>query len=293
MGEWNFLNYAMSNLTGTSGGSASLVQIRAFTWRYIRQLTRNKASIIFLVGWPTFWYILVSHLFFKPDAASAAVLADAKATYAVAFGGFGAFTVALNGFVGSFTSDLSSKRYRKFRSLPIHPHADLIGRFLAGFVLAQISYAFVLFVGFVDGASFTLRGPFSLPIVLLSLFVFCIVGIVVALVISATVPKPEYATTVAMAVLFVTFFVTGFNGANAAFFPGPTWILNYLPNTLTTRVQLHHLVADGSVTFQGLHASRLPSGSEFVLLLVGYAVSFLALGGWILKSLVYRRERGE
>lgn len=198
-----------------------LVQARAFAGRHVHQYARSPVSLLFLVAWPAFWYLLVAHLLF--DAASdARAAATAKAAFAVSFGLFGAFTVSLTGVVGSFTADIATKRYRKFRSLPVSPGADLAGRFAAGAGLSLVSYLGLLVMGALDGAAFAVRGLWSPAVVLLTLLAFVAVGVAVATGLAALVPRPEYATTLATAVLLATFFGTGYNGVSPGLFPGPS-----------------------------------------------------------------------
>lgn len=268
-------------------------QVRAFTRRYLRQYTRSPLSLAFLVAWPTFWYLLVVHVLLGTAAGDAATVAAAKATYAVSFGLFGAFTVALNGVVGSFTADVQTKRYRKFRSLPVSPAADLAGRFLAGTALAALSYGGLLAVGVLDGAAFALRSPASPAIVALCLVAFSAVGVAAALTLAAAVPRPAHATTLATALLVFAFFGTGFNGAAPRLFPGPGWLLNVIPVTVLTRLQLYHLVDGAAARAVGAVPPTLPAEPAFLLLAVVYGGGSLALGDAVMRRLVYRGEVGE
>lgn len=267
-------------------------QARAFTERYYRQMTRSKGSIVFLVAWPALWYFLFSRLFLNGETLDESMLSVVKASYAISFGMFGAFTVALNGFTSSFVGDIESKRYRKFRSLPIYPSSDLAGRFASGFVLCCISYGSLLVVGYLDGAAFSLRGPVSILVVLVSLFGFCAIGIIGALCLATALDNPQMATTVAMILLLLTFFITGLNGIQANVFPGPTWLLNYLPNTLVTRIQLYHLVDTGQ-GISNFDIGALPQSPMFLLLLILYMAGLTGVGTLIMSKLVYGGGIGE
>lgn len=282
----------MSTHESTASEPSRFEQARAFTERYYRQLTRNKGSMLFLVGWPALWYFLFSRLFLNGGALDESMLSVVKASYAISFGMFGAFTVALNGFTTSFLGDIESKRYRKFRSLPIYPAADLAGRFASGFVLCCISYLSLLVIGYLDGAAFSIRGPLSIPVVVLSLFAFCAIGIIGALCLSTLVDSPQMATTVAMILLLLAFFVTGLNGIQANVFPGPTWVLNYLPNTLVTRIQLYHFV-DVDQGISNFDVGALPTSPTFLGLLVVYTVGLAGLGTLIMHKFVYGGSVGE
>lgn len=269
-----------------------LRQTRAFTRRSLRQYTRSPLSLAFLVAWPAFWYLLVAHVFFG-QAADPRSVAVAKAAFAVSFGLFGALTVSLTGVVGSFTADVQAKRYRKFRSLPVRPGADFAGRFLAGTVLSMVSYGALLVIGALDGAAFVLRTPWSPAVVALSVAVFAAVGVAAALGLAAVVPRPEHATTLATALLMLALFGTGFNGVSPALFPGPAWLLNYLPVTVIARVQLYHLVDPAAIDQGAFAPPPLPADPGFAVLLLGYGVGAVALGAWVVGRLVYAEEIGE
>lgn len=270
-----------------------IVQGRAFASRHLRQYARSPVSLVFLVAWPGFWYLLVAHLLFGVPGADAAAVAAAKAAFAVSFGLFGAFTVSLTGVVGTFTADIATKRYRKFRSLSVSPVADLVGRFTAGAVLSLASYAGLLAIGWLDGAAFALRGPWSPAVLLLGVVAFAAVGVASAMGIAALVPRPEYATTLATALLLATFFGTGFNGVSPGLFPGPGWLLNVLPVTLITRVQLAHLVVPGLADPAAFGPPVLPAGPAALVMVAAYGAGALALGAGVVARTVYTGEVGE
>lgn len=269
-----------------------LTQVRAFAGRHVRQYARSPVSLLFLVAWPAFWYLLVAHLLFDAGA-DARAAGTAKAAFAVSFGLFGAFTVSLTAVVGSFTADIATKRYRKFRSLPVSPGADLTGRFAAGAGLSLVSYLGLLVVGTLDGASFAIRGAWSPAVVLLTLLAFVAVGVGVAMGLAALVPRPEYATTVATAVLLGTFFGTGFNGVSPGLFPGPAWLLHVIPVSLLTRVQLAHLVAPGMAEPGAFGRPALPTEPGGLIVVAAYGVGGLAIAAGIVARAVYDGEVGE
>ena len=97
-----------------------LRQTRAFAVRNLRAMLRTKATVIWGFGFPALWYWLTSAMFL-PDAEQVggpAVLADVEAATAVSLGLFGVLTVTLVAFASGLSRDLTSKRYRKLRSLP-------------------------------------------------------------------------------------------------------------------------------------------------------------------------------
>lgn len=269
-----------------------LTQVRAFAGRHTRQYARSPVSLVFLVAWPAFWYLLVAHLLLDAGA-DARAAATAKAAFAISFGLFGAFTVSLTGVIGSFTADIATQRYRKFRSLPVSPAADLAGRFAAGAGLSLVSYLGLLVIGTLDGAAFALRGLWSPAVVLLTLLAFVAVGVGVAMSLAALVPRPEYATTLATAVLLATFFGTGFNGVSPSLFPGPAWLLHVIPVSLLTRIQLAHLVAPGMVEPGAFGPPALPAEPAGLVVVATYGVGALAIAAGVVARAVYDGEVGE
>lgn len=269
-----------------------LIQARAFAVRYLRQHSRSPAGLVFLVAWPAFWYLLVAHLLFGRTGPPAAT-ATAKAAFAVSFGLFGAFTVSLTGVVGSFTADVETKRYRKFRSLPVSPAADLAGRFVAGAALSLVSYGGLLVIGALDGAAFALRAPWSPLVVLVSVIGFTAVGVATAVALAAAVPRPEFATTLATALLLGTFFGTGFNGVSPGLFPGPPPLLNVIPVSLMTRIQLSHLVAPAAADPGVFGPPALPAGPAAMAMVLAFGLGALALGSGVIERSAYEGELGE
>ncbi|MFB6359872.1 MAG: ABC transporter permease [Halobacteriales archaeon] len=270
-----------------------LNQTRAFAGRHLRQYARSRVSLLFIVAWPAFWYLLIVHLLFMTDGPTAEAVTTAKAAFAVSFGLFGVFTVALTGVISTFTADIATKRYRKFRSLPLSPAADLAGRATAGVGLSIASYVALLAIGFVDGAAFSLRHPWSPAVVLLGVVSFAAIGVVIAIALASVVPRPEYATTGATALLLASFFGTGFNGVSPALFPGPAWLLNVVPVSLITRLQLHHVVAPAAPRSATFAPPALPAGPPAVGMVALYGLAAVSLGVLVIDWGVYRGEAGE
>ncbi|MDZ7701968.1 MAG: ABC transporter permease [Halobacteriales archaeon] len=268
-------------------------QAGAFARRLLRQYARSPVSLLFLVAWPAFWYLLVAHLLFEAASGGARTVATAKAAFAVSFGLFGAFTVSLTGVIGAFTADVATKRYRKFRSLPVAPSADLVGRLAGGVALATGSYAGLLAIGLLDGAAFGLRRPWSPAVVGVSLVAFVAVGIAVAIGLAVLVPRPQQATALATAVLLASFFGTGFNGVSPGLFPGPAWLLNVIPVSLIGRLHLAHLVAPAAADAAAFGPPALPTHPAALVAVVAYGVGSVALAAGVLARAAYRGEVGE
>jgi ABC-2 type transport system permease protein len=282
----------------SSGSVAWTRQVKSFARRSLKELFRSKVAFFWSIGWPVMWYALTLVFFIEvpesvPASEQAEVMARIKATNAISFGLFGAFTVSLVTFAKNFGSDLNEKRYRKFRSLPIAPSADLTGRFLAGFVMATLSYLTVLVVGALDGGSFGLRSALSIPVVAVSLLLFCVVGMSLAVIISTVVNKGEYVTAITNSVLIVLFFLTGFNGVTPSMVPESSqWLVNFAPNSLAARLQIYYLT-DFDVSESGLTPPELPTDPKHLAVLVGFAVAFWLASVAIVRYRVYRGEAGE
>lgn len=283
---------------GTPGRPSWPRQVKSFSVRAIKELFRSKIALFWSIGWPVGWYFLTMALFIEvPEQVPAdqvgTVMASIKASNAISFGIFGAFTVSLVTFANNFTDDLEEKRYRKLRSLPISPSADLTGRFLAGFLLGLVSFCSVLVAGFLDGAAFDPRSAISIPVTLLALFLFCIVGMSIAIMLATVIRKGEYLTAISNTVLIILFFITGFNGASPSMLPeGNRWIVNVLPNSLATRMQMYYMT-DFSVEGTGLTPPAIPSGIEYVAILVGYAAVLLFCSTLVMRRVMYYGEGGE
>lgn len=267
-----------------------LRQVRAFTMRSLRELFRSKVALFWAIGWPIFWYALTM-LLFLPELDGEA-LAAAKASNAINFGMFGAFTVAVVIFSENISADLREKRYRKLRSMPISPFADLSGRFLAGYVMGLVSFLVLVGVGYAHGGSFAIEAVHSVPTVLVALFLFSVVGMAMAVGVVSVVDRGEYVTAISTTAVLVLFFVTGFNGIQPATVPeGSRWVVNVLPNSLATRLSVHHLMDVGSDA--GLSPPGLPAEPEYLLLLVGWAAGLVVVSALVMRGRVYAGEAGE
>jgi ABC-2 type transport system permease protein len=273
-------------------------QTKAFALRNLRATLRTKATIIWGFGFPAFWYLLTSVLFLPAaeDVGGSAVLADVKGATAVSLGLFGVLTVTLVAFAGGLSADLTQKRYRKLRSLPVAPSADFAGRFLAGAAVAAVSYLLVLVVGFLDGAEYALHGPGSVPVVVGSFLLFSVVGVSVAVGVTWLVSDSEIVVGITNAVLLVSFFLTGYNGTSPGFLPESTrWIVNVVPNSLAARLQTFHLTETpaGGTSQGGVTPPALPVGPEHVALLCGWAVIFGAVATVLMNRGIYSSDGGE
>ncbi|MFB6151682.1 MAG: ABC transporter permease [Haloarculaceae archaeon] len=274
-------------------------QTKAFAVRNLRTMVRTKATLIWGFGFPAFWYLLTSAMFLPgaDQVGGAAVLADVKGATAVSLGLFGVLTVTLVAFASGLSIDVTEKRYRKLRSLPVAPSADFAGRFLAGIAVAAVSYAVVLAVGSLDGADYALRSPASVGVVAGSFVLFSLVGVSVAVLVTWVVADPEMVTGITNAILLVTFFLTGYNGMTPGMLPEKTrWVVNVAPNALAARLEMYHLTetaATASRTRGGVTPPPLPTGPEHVALLAGWALVLGAAATVLMDRGIYAGEAGE
>ena len=289
-----------SNTATVGTGVRWTKQTKAFALRNLRAMLRTKATIIWGFGFPAFWYILTS-LFFLPDAGDvgAATLADTKGATAVSLGLFGVLTVTLVAFASGLGEDLTAKRYRKLRSLPVAPSADFAGRYLAGVAVAAVSYALVLAVGWVDGASYTLRQPSSVLVVVGSFLLFALVGTSVAVLVTWLVEDAEIVVGITNAILLVSYFLTGYNGLVPGLLPGDSrWLVNVAPNSLAARLQAWHLTdhpktVPAGTREAGLSPPPLPVSPAFITLLAAWAVVLGVAAAVLMDRAVYSGEGGE
>ncbi|WP_084157191.1 ABC transporter permease [Haladaptatus cibarius] len=288
----------MNTHYSTSSHSSWPRQVKSFFVRAIKELFRSRVALFWSIGWPIGWYFLTMALFIEvPEQVPAdqveTVLSSIKASNAISFGIFGAFTVSLVTFANNFTDDLEAKRYRKLRSLPVSPSADLTGRFLAGTLLGAVSFCSVLVAGYLHGASFNPRSSMSIPITAVALFLFCIIGMSIAVLLAVVVQKGEYLTAISNTVLMILYFITGFNGASPRMIPeGNRWIVNVLPNSLATRMQMYYMT-DFSVEGTGLTPPPVPNGIEHFALLTGYAIVLWLGSVLVMRRMMYYGEGGE
>lgn len=268
-----------------------VVQTEAFARRQLRDTTRSKVALFWSFGFPVIWYLLTVHFNAVPGPGPMTG-SVAKAIHGISFGIFGALTVTLVGFTGGLTTDLDAKRYRKFRSLPLAPSADIAGRFLAGAVLGMVSFGLTIGVAIVDGAAFRITTIPSVPIVLLAVVSFCVIGMIAGLGTALVLPRPDHATTAGTGIIVVGFFLTGYNGTLPRVFPGPGWSLNVIPNSLATRLLILHTVEVDWVEL-GLSPPPVPASPDYTILLVGFAVLLSLLGVATMNSAVYGADLGE
>ncbi|WP_267643928.1 ABC transporter permease [Haloarchaeobius amylolyticus] len=261
-------------------------QARAFATRTLRELFRNRAALVWGLAAPVFFFLVFGVALGDPGIQ--------RGTNAVVFGVFGSFSVSLVIFATALTADLKAKRYRKLRSLPISPSADVVGRFLGGLSLSIVSFVVVLLVGVATGGTLSIQSAISVPVVLLSLLLFCLLAMGAAVVVASFLDDGEYVVGVTNMLTLALFFLTGYNGLLPGMAPGPIGdFVNVLPNSLASRLAVYHLVPVGSGMETPLVPPALPTGWVPVLILVGYAVLGVAAGSLAMRRRIYEGEGGE
>lgn len=109
----------------------------------------------------------------------------------------------------------------------------------------------------------------------------------IALLISSFLENPRYSNSIALTLLMILFFITGYNGIQPSFFPaGNKVIINLLPNSLVGRLEIYHLI-DIDFGKAGLTPPVIPSQPKYLILLFGYFVFFIILALVFMKVQVY------
>lgn len=270
--------------TGSDRLRSWLGQSRSFYGRYARELLRNKTVLFWSILFPVGFYLLTISVFLNlseiPSQARPAVLGST----AISYGTFGAIIVCLNTFGQQLAADFEAGRYRQFRALPVAPTADLAGRMAAGLTLAVAAIAAVVAVGVPTGAEFAVREPASLLVGALAVLSLAVVWMVVATLVATVVTDERYASIITVAVALLAFMLTGYNGTNPGDYGGPEFLLNYLPNTLPTRLLVYSFV---DVPSSVLAPPALPSTAWGLALMTGYSLLALGVGVLVMRRSVY------
>lgn len=262
-------------------------QVRAFALRALRRFVRNRSSVFWAVGAPVGYYLFFGVVNSTADGNAGAV----RGGTALALGIFGALAATQMVFSGNLGGDLRDKRYRKLRSLPVSPWADLAGRFAAGFLTGLVAFATVVAVGLATGAEIALAGPTSIVVVLASVFLLCGFGTALGVVSAAVVQDSQHLMILSNVLLLGLFFGTGFNGISPGNLPAVVRpVVNVLPNSLATRTAIAHLspAAESFMT-----PPRLPTGPAYLLLLACEAVATSVAAAVAMRRFVYEGEIDE
>ena len=275
-----------------SGFATWRAQALAFARRSVRELFRNRPVLFWSVAFPVGFYLLTITVFVDTSAVPADAVPYVKAGTAVSYGMFGAIIASLNAFGQQLAVDLERDRYRLYRSLPLAPSADLAGRMVAGVALAALALVAALGTAILTGATFSLRAATSLPVIAVAFVTFAVVWMVAAVLIATVVRESRYASIITVSIALAAYFLTGYNGGDPAAFQGPHVLLNWLPNTLASRLVTHHLVVvPGDLAAAGATGSSLPvPGDAFGLaVLGGTALVSLVVGVAVLRRGIYKQ----
>ncbi len=262
------------------------VQTRAFALRHLQQLARDKMMLFLTVGWPVLWYFLTMNFFVEVPAGTD--LGPLKAANGINYGLFGAFTVTVALFSGEFARDLERNRYRKLRTMPISPTADLAGRFASGTLLGIASYLVTVSVAYIDGAAFPTLDGTTGAVLALTLVSFCLIAMALSMVVALVITKPEQMTTIAIVIVLLAYFVTGFNGTSPGMLANSAEMVNYLPNSLATRMQIGYWMETAELAF--MTPPEPPTSIKYVGLLVGYAGVLLTTSVLVMRRFAYGSE---
>lgn len=285
-------NYEPGTPGGTGVGAGRyLAQAASFAERSVRELFRNRAVLFWSLVFPVGFYLLTITVFVDTTEIPSTVLPYVKAATAVGYGMFGAIVACLNAFGQQLAADLDDGRYRLYRSLPISPAADLVGRMVAGFVLSLAALVVAIGVAALTGGTFAVRSLTSIPIVVLAVLTFAIFWMVVAVIVATAVSDTRYAGIVTVSLALAAYFLTGYNGGDPSVFHGPDVLLNWLPNTLATRLVTHHLVVFQGEAGADVAASLPVPGDVFGLGVLGlYAIGSLLVGIAVMRRSLYGLE---
>ncbi|ELY42923.1 ABC transporter permease [Natronorubrum tibetense] len=265
-----------------SGHRLWLEQAGAFATRSLREVRNSRLMLGWVVSFPAIMY-----LFLVVQGAEGTAAGDAITS--IGIGIMGAMFVCLYLFGDQLASDLEDRRYAAYRSMPISPVADLAGRMAAGLLLSVAAFGLTIVVGVATGAEYGFRGPESIPIVVVAGLLTCIFWMVVAIPLVLATDNARVAEWATSLVAVGAFVLTGFNGALAELSPIEGEILNYLPNTLPTRLLVYHLVPAENWAELGAAPPAMPTGLEFLALLAGYAALALVVGAALLNRYCYDR----
>lgn len=257
-----------------------LEQAGAFTRRNLQEVRNSGIMLLWVLAFPAIMYLLQA-----TQGAETSAMADASVS--IGTGVLGSMFVCLYLFGNQLATDLEDQRYVAYRSMPVSPSAELTGRMAAGLVLAAGAFTATIVAGLATGASYGLRGPESIPIVLVAGALTCLIWMVVAIPFVVVAGNERVASMTTTLVAVGAFVLTGLNGTVPAQSPIDGPVLNYLPNTLPTRLLVYHLVPAENWTELGVAPPAMPTGPAFLALLAAYAVLATVAGTVLVNRMLY------
>ncbi|QCC52502.1 ABC transporter permease [Halapricum salinum] len=273
-----------NKMAETPGTRHWIAQAKSFFERYARELFRNKTVLFWSIAFPVGFYLLTITVFVPVEEIPANERPYIFAATAISYGTFGAIIVCLSSFGQQLAADLEADRYKQFRALPIAPTADMAGRMLAGLLLATVSFLAVVVVSLGTGASYTLRSIASVPIAMLAFVGFAVIWMVLAMAVASAITDERYAALLTVAVALLAYMLTGYNGTDPGSYTGPDVLLNYLPNTLPSRVLVYQFV---DAPASSLAPPALPSTIWSVGTLTLYTALALGVGIVVVRTRIY------
>ncbi len=267
-------------------------QVWAFVIRSFREIIRNKMVLFWLFVWPLFWFFLSVFLFIAPYTPGGEAFGVAIGITAVSMGIFAVLTSTLVGFSIDFAEDINLKRYRLYRSYPINPLADFLGRFFTGFIFGCLSFGIIIIIAYFIGGRIMIHPLFSIPVILLSLLLLSFIGMGIGLIIANLTNNPNYAVGFSLVILMLLFFITGYNGTLTSMFPGPKWMLNIIPNSLATRIITLCLINFSGFRYEDANVSPpdMPANPWFLIILLIYGILFLLVGYLLIRKYQYQKK---
>ncbi|MBC5793351.1 MAG: ABC transporter permease [Nanohaloarchaea archaeon] len=234
------------------------------------------------LGFAPFLYLVYMASF---DSAPASM----KAGLSIGLGVFGSMIVCLYVFGNQLITDFEDQRYETYRSMPMMPSADLIGRLSAGVMISSVAFLVTILVGAVTGASYSIRGFSSIPIIVAAFVFSCVLWMIVSIPMVMASSNERYAELLTTITAVIATLITGNNGV----MPGMAMIsqdlLNFIPNSLSTRVLSYHLIGEGGYAEAGLIPPAMPSSMESLGLLAFYGL-ISAVAGIMLMRKLYNKK---
>ncbi|WP_231190406.1 hypothetical protein [Haladaptatus sp. DYF46] len=266
------------------GRSAGRVrQAMAFTERSFREVSTSWTMLLTIVALAPGMQLLYTS---QIDGLSPTM----TASWAIGTGTFGAIYICLYVFGYQLASDLEDGRYAAYRSMPISPLSELAGRMFAGVLFATATFALTIAAGVATGGSFGLRGVESIPIVVLAFALTCAAWMIVAVPFVVYAKNERVAEYAVPMIAIAGYILTGLNGITTELSMIEGEVLNYLPNTLPTRLLVYHLVPDAEWTAIGAAPPAAPAGPESVALLGLYALLAIVVGVALFTVVLYERR---
>jgi len=127
-------------------------QVTATTERYLKETSRDRAAIFWIIAFPIIWVIINSFTFTRGMPEEGLPLL--RGSYAIHMAILAVMIAAIVGFPASIASDRERGLLSKLLSMPILPWKDAVGRLLGIFGVSAVAVALVFAVGSICGGRF-------------------------------------------------------------------------------------------------------------------------------------------